>query len=681
MSHGPIGARQAAEFLSNYDFGLGGLDDALSYADGEMLGSCCGYEGLGGFVGQPLTASALDDARRVVAAAAMPGTEVTKVVAGRLARKGLELGVLAHQRAQVAFKARKQRDVLAGKVAKLQPLVDRLAASPSLGERERGSVLKQDQYTAARAAVRLDKVNAVATGLAQNAAAQAVIAQQIAGAVIAGKPGLTATLSDMYNKLGQSSASMQKVREQQIVNSAEVLDQDKLRALLRVKRGLLQQKVDVEVLLSCSPRKAPELRKQQHSLFAQVYAVNSEIQKLCRAPRPHSLDGLEWPGFLDKAVKSVTHAVSSVVKSAVKVAKVIAKPLVSVAKTAVNVAILPITTSVKLVTQGPAAAIGNVTHTMVNSFNNVRKAAGEVFVGLPCKFASSTVGKTALQIGAAAAGTAVGGPAGTVAGAIAANRSADVLKSVCGGLDKIGLTSGNFRTSKLGAALRDTALGIGKGLIDPKKLLRDATSAGTSLVGGSLVPTDLLNKIGGNQLNKLGIDAISKHLSLPGGASSLLKAVGVPTDVVGVLKAAGLPADAQSVLRAVGVPSSVKDVLKRAGVPTDLPSMLKATQVLQRMKLPVTPDNLARAMNVKGIQIPGKPGQFQLPKALPPRLNVAQIKKEADRRIAVVRKVQLQQRAAKSRKHVQSLFAQATKQRPVISFGEGSPANVLMSYV
>jgi hypothetical protein len=849
-----VDSTQAAQFLSNYDFGLAGLDDVLDVAD-ETLGCVfCGYDGYDGlgFVGQPLSSSAKSDAQKVVAAAAQPGTETTKVVAGKLARKGVALGKLAHDRAQVARKAREKRDQLARKVEKLQPKVDKLLASNSTKDREVGAALKQDQLSAARAAVRLEKVNAVASGTAENAAAQAVIAQQIAASVIAGKPALTATLSSMFNKLGRSSASMKKIRQEQIVNSAKVLDQDKVRALLARKRALLKQVLDIDVLLTCDVPHAADLEKKKHTLYGQIGAINKETKKLCVRPRPTALDELESPTHIsmeglgelaakfdpkaaaakmqarraatnrepildakfEKAKKKgwirLTNKSANIktipylqwggppppgvsgaqtygdldlkvaqaargtfkhnpkfpggkqfvpdmrpllkgqlniveqrigrklsrwekdllrhpaqfsraelakktaeynkaykkfyrrgveksgslyrvagVKDVLNTAKAVAKPVVNVAKAAVETAVLPATTAVKLVTKGPAAAIKNVSRTMKRSFDTVRKAAGQLFVGLPCQLANSSVGKAAMQIGASAVGTAVGGPAGTVAGAVAANRSQAITKSVCGGLDKIGLTKGDFRTSKLGAALKQTAQGIGRNLTDPKALLKDAQSIGTAVVPGVSNATQLLNKFGGSQLQKLGLNQIAKNINLPGGASQLLKSAGIPSSVPGLLRKAGLPTSPASVLRAAGVSPNVKAVLKRAGVPTDLTSMVKSTQILKGMKLPVTPDNIARAMNVKPIPIPGMPGKFKLPRVLPKAPSVGQLQQSARKRAAIIRRVAAQQARARKlfaarKRQVQRVLPvrpTAAKGVPRVTFARGSTARTLVPFV
>ncbi|MFQ5339969.1 MAG: hypothetical protein ACE5F6_00325 [Anaerolineae bacterium] len=855
--------QQAAQYLATFDFGLGGLDDTLLDADGELLGcSACG--GLGEFIGSSLSSSAVKDAQKVVAAAATPGTETTKVVAGKLARKGVELGKIAHDRAQVAYKATQKRDQLAKKVEKLQPKVDKLLASDNPKSREAGEALKQDQYSAARAAVRLEKVNAMASGMAENAAAQAVIAQQIAGSVIAGKPALTGTLTSMYNKLGQSSASMRKVRKEQIVRSADVLDQDKLRALLARKRALLQKRVDIEVLLTCDPRtqNSGNLRKQQQHLSIQVAAINAEVSKLCKPPRPHSLDELEWAGGLGEAVlagveaglaakfdpkaaaarrraaqaaknrepildarfnnarnkgwirltnrsrlrKSFhpgirnmpsihvsgdldlkivqaaqgafkynprfpggkqflpdvrpllkgqlgvveqrlgrkltrderdallwpqTHSPQEIAKAmkaaehkrrrdyrrmveksgslyrvpvvgdVLNTTKAVAKPIVNVAKAAAETAILPATTAVKLVTKGPAAAIKNISRTMKRSFNTVRKAAGQLFVGLPCQIANSTVGKAAMQIGAAAVGTAIGGPADTVGGAVAANHSQAVTKAACGGLKEIGLDKGDFRTSKLGSALEHTAMGIGKNLADPKALLKDAQSIGTAFIPGGASATGLLNKYGGEQLQKLGVGQIAKNISIPGGATKLLRSAGVPTSAGAILRKAGLPSDTGSLLKAAGVSPNIKGVLKRAGVPTDLPSMVKATQILQKMNIPATPGAIARAMNVEPIPIPGMPGKFRLPRVLPKQLNIKQIQQSAMRRANLVKQAHIKRIAAIGRARAlrgtvpQPVAAQRARARrlppppppprpralPRVTFARGSVARQLMPYV
>lgn len=882
--------QQAAQFLTTFDYGLGGLDDVLLDADGELLGCfLCGYDNGLGFVGAPLSSSAAEDARKVVAAAAVPGTEATKVVAGRLARKGVELGKIAHDRAQVAYKTRERREQLAKKVDKLQPRVDKLLASDSQKDRQVGEALKQDQLSAARAAVRLEKVNAVASGLAENAAAQAVLAQQIAGSVIAGKPALTGTLTSMFNKLGQSSKAMQNVRKQQIIKSADVLDQDKLNALLARKRALLQQKVDIEVMLTCDPKtkNTAVLRKNLHSINAKIAAINAEAQKLCNTPRPHSFDELEWTnptttvpletveaglgafkrgkfdpkaavaraqqkkaeldkqpiidarfnnakakgwlrltgasrlktvaclgcppgvsgtqtyGDLDLRVvqaaqgafkhnprfpggkqfvpdmrpllksqlgtveqrlgRKLTTAERNVlreppqisraeaakagkaymaqykkdfrrnqeasgslyrvpvIKDVLNTTKAVAKPIVNVTKSAIDTAILPATMAAKLVTKGPAAAVKNVSRTMKRSINTVRKAAGELFVGLPCQMANSTVGKAAMQIGAAAVGTAVGGPAGTVVGAVAANRSQALTKAACGGLKKIGLTKGDFKTSKLGAALKHTANGVWNNLKDPKALLKDAQSIGTAFIPGGGSATGLLNKYGGEQLQKLGLNQITKNIGSTGvgkvfqslGTKRLLKSVGVTTSAGAILKKAGLPSDTGSILKAAGVNPNVKNLLKKSGIPTDLPSMVKATGILKKMNIPATPSAIARAMNVKPIPIPGMPGKFRLPRVLPKQLNINQLQKSAVARANIVKRAQMKYLADQARKRSlatarkalttgtpaqRALVRRALLQRasrrvpsrslvpqtralPRVTFARGSTARALMPYV
>lgn len=576
---------QASTYLTNYEFGLAGLDDAMLRPDDMVLSedASSGLEG----VGVPDAQSKVrQDTLRVVAAASTPGTTETKVVTNRLLHRSIALGKIAHERAEVARSARSQRDQLASQVDKLQPTIDKLATNPDPNAQGRHDVLKQKQFGLARKAVRLEKVNVVSTGLAQNAAAQAVLAQQIAGSVLAGRPALTATLSTMFNKLGQSSASMQKVREQQVVNNADVVNQDRVRALLTQKKWLLRQRLDLDVLLTCAPP-GPETNaatRQWRDLGNQVRAINAEVASLCTKRVVHALDleGLEGLGdlgwFGSKIFRKIKKGVSSVANLAVSTAKV---------------GVLPFTASVKLVTKGPSSALKNISRTMKDNFNQVKSVAGQVFVGLPCALATSSVGKMATTVAGTAVGTFYGGPVGSAVGAAASQRANKLNKSLCGGLDKIGLTRGDFRTSRLGKVLKETARDIAKQTLDPRQAFKDATSIGGSYLGSQGGANAVLNRFGNAQIQKLGVNEILKNVRMPANASVLLRSAGLPNNLTSVLRSAGLPSNASALLRSAGLPSDLPSVLRSAGVPANASAYLRAAGL---------PSNLPAVLRSAGIQ-------------------------------------------------------------------------------
>lgn len=402
----PLCTEAALAALVSFDESLGGFESGAYKADEDLLG--LSGSALAG--GENARAR---DFRIVLAASTKPGTDVAGKTARLLAEKSVQLAALADRRAAVTAEARKMYAHLINRVGALDVQEARLRAA---GQDAQADRVRKEALVLGRRAIRYQKVNALASALTQNAIAQGLLAQQAAGAVLAGRPDLVAPIGVMYDKLGSASARIRALRERQIAK-ARTQGLDGLDAIFE----------------------------------GEVQTELSELEG--RIGR--------WFKRKARAVKKVAKKVTRPVKNAVR----------TVAK-------------------------------------KVGKAAAKVFVGLPCKFGQSSIGRAAAQAAGTAVGTYFGGPTGGAVGGRAGLRANDFDRSVCGALDRIGITEGKFRRGEVGRALKGAAMKIAKDSLSPKKAFEDAKAVGmtyaTGGAGGSMLQnygTDALKKFG---LSKLG---------------------------------------------------------------------------------------------------------------------------------------------------------------------------------
>ena len=153
------------------------------------------------------------DFQKVLIAATRPGTPEAGRVARALAEKSLSLANVADARAQVTQDARLGYQRAMRQVDVLDNFAEQAVQEGRPAEAE---VLRKEGFKQARLAIRYQKVNALASGMTQNAAAQAQIAQKLAQAVLAGRPDVAAVLGVTYDKLGAHSDSLRDVRAAQI---------------------------------------------------------------------------------------------------------------------------------------------------------------------------------------------------------------------------------------------------------------------------------------------------------------------------------------------------------------------------------------------------------------------------------------------------------------------------------
>lgn len=480
-------------FLGTFDYGLAGLDALMSDdSDLNMLSDGADVsDGLSSIdaafqtVASPMRLGG-NAARVVVQASLQPvGSRASIAVAKSLLAKSVVLGRMAHDRAQVAYRARDERDNLTKAVDRLQKPIEALATNNTETGRVRLDTLRTRQYGFARRALQLHKVNVVATGMARNGAAQALLLQQMSATTALGQPAVTATLTAMYNKIGRGSEKFRELRKQQIIKSAEGDQQFAMRQLLDQKRKLLLARVDYLVVLSF-PGVSAKARTQASltALDKRIGEVDRQIMALfSRGNRGGSLGELEGWGVFGKIAKKIEKS----------------------AKGALKITIAPLKFTRSVFTKGPLAAIKSVPGALKHGFDIVKRTYADFTVGMACDVMRSGIGKMATSIAGTAVGTFYGGPVGGAVGAVAAGRVNDANARMCGALDKIGLTKGTFRTSKLGSALKDYAGGMAKDMTNKKKFLFNVMSVGKAYAN-SPEGSAALQKVGGEQISKLGID-------------------------------------------------------------------------------------------------------------------------------------------------------------------------------
>jgi len=475
----------SGSYLTAYDYGLGGLDDLMADdSDLSMLppGDDYGLSSVGDVAfGLEAISKPIRDTRAVVASAAMPiGSRASVTAARKLIAKSLSLGKMAHDRAQVAFRSRDERDRLVKGVDRIQGQLDRLPAGSPQADN-----LRTKQYGLARRALQLHKVTAVATGMAKNAVAQASLLQQIGAATALGQPQTAAVLSAMYNKIGQGSEKFRQVRKQQIINKTEGDQQFEMRQLLDKKRKLLLARVDFLVTLSFPGLEGrARVQNDLKALDRQIAELDRQIHALYHRGAGSSLGEIEGWGPFGKIAKKIGRA----------------------AKGAVKLNLAPVKFAAKFVTKGPAAAIKSIPGAMKEGFDIVRRTAADFSVGMACDVMKSKIGKVAVQAGGMLVGSYFG-PVGTAVGAAAAGRANQTNERICGSLDKLGLTKGTFRTSKLGSTLKSFAGGMAKDLVNPKTLIANATSIGGAYMStpqGQQALSNLRN-VGNAQIAKIGL--------------------------------------------------------------------------------------------------------------------------------------------------------------------------------
>jgi hypothetical protein len=448
-----------------------------------------------GDMGQLATAPAqtarAQDFKKVVVAAALAGTKNAGNTAQALLRKSVAVAALADDRSKAVANARegfqralREVDVLDKRAKLLAAQLMDERGSPrkdvTLADVERLKKLRARSTALGRRAIRYQKVNALATPLAQNAIAQADILQKLAAAVLAGDTGTASALGQMYDSIGKKSAEIRAIRTAQLQKWT--------------KKGELEGHL---------------------AFISEGDPYEATLNALERADVV-ALAGLEFS--LKKAFRKAKKGIKSVAKGAVKIVK---KTTVDPVKTAVTIARKTVKGDIK-------GAFKEVGRSVRTAAKDIASVAGKVLLDYPCRLASSTVGKVAIQAAGQAVGTVYGGPAGGALGREAGRQGAQTNQSICGGLRRIGITEGKFRPGQVKAAFSKVAKDLYKTSLSPQAALLAAKNVGMGIATGGAGgggAGGLLSTVGGGAGNLLSTIGGGGG----GGASGLLSKLGQET--------------------------------------------------------------------------------------------------------------------------------------------------------
>lgn len=413
--------------------GLAGLAGTVE-EDLSSLGNFSrGFAGLDAVAIKPGDALTRTEVQEAINAAHKSGA-IALAVAKKLSARAEKLADLADSRAKVAFDARQEFKAHSAKVEQLDTLEQK--------QRDQNKDTEADKTRAkalalGKLAVRYQKVNALATPLAENGAAQATILQNIALAVQFGKPELIEPLYIAYLEIGKGSDRIRTIRQQQILKAKQGLQE------LTQSNDTYERELDglaAELAESCTI--VPLNGLAQSCTLAPLGSATPLSEYLAAFDGRSGYEIAELGRFRDRLKRAVK-------KGAKKLKKKVLKPVGKAVKTAAK---------------------------------SVAKVAGQVFVGLPCKVMQSKVGKGALTAVAAAIGSFYAGPAGTAVGTAAAKNANDMNDSVCNGLKKIGLTEGKFRPGQVKGAIKASGKLFLKQQFDPKTVFKSAKGTVTQFV-------------------------------------------------------------------------------------------------------------------------------------------------------------------------------------------------------
>lgn len=563
--------------LSGMSLGAAGTDDDLDF-DSPMTASLAG---LGALAETRPADPRVKAYRKVVTASAMAGTELAGKAARDLLKKSQKIAKLADDRTKAAAEARagakralREVDMLdrRAKLLAKQLLDDEGRPRPdiTLADLERLKKLRTRAVAIGRDAVRYQKVNALATPLAQNGIAQAGLLQMMASTVLTGDTGATAALGATFHEIGKKSAEIRNVRKKQL---AKWEQKDALEGFAAtVSFGDPYE----------SELNAIELSDLEFFAAVELGFLKKARRKLRRRVR--------------KIGKGIARKTKSIAKTAVRVAKDVGKTTGKLIKTTT---IDPVRVTVKAARRAAKGdirgAFREVGRGVRKHFKDIGNVAGKLFLDYPCQLAKTKLVSAAVQAAGQAVGTVVGGTAGGAVGSEAGRQAVQINKTLCAGMKQVGLTKGTFRPGQVRSAFVRTAKGIYNTSFSPKALLGAATriAQGTLTGGGipgippvSLDAGKLLNQVGGKALNQLGVDRLIPRAQILQQAIRPLTrgvtgtAKGLVTQQArsigkAVARQAGIPVSRAALLRRAGLPTSVGQAVRRAGLPTSRAALVR----------------------------------------------------------------------------------------------------------
>jgi len=503
--------------------GPGSYAEAMEYAPSplaEQAGSLMGFADMA-------MRNASPGMQKILAASRQPGTEKAAKVAQELLKQSVKLSEVTGKRAAVMDRAREKYRSLLRQVINLDVETQRIAAqlfdangepkdnvSPSQIAAYRR--LREKAYALGREAIRYQKTNVVATTLTKNGYAQAQLLQNMAMTLLTGAPKATAAMAVQFEELGKESAAARAMREAQVT---------KWKATNIKEKGLAGFESPVRKAVTADYWEA-ELAGTEAVELAYLHALEGLWSSIKKAGRSVSRTVKTSSKIVSRVAKgNVKGAAKLAQREASKTARSISRAATkAVGKQAARIAaqaakqaakyVTPVTKTLRTMSKpvgdfvqastriatapykaaydvGRYAVKGDFKKAVRSVSRNVKRtaqaistAAAASTIGMQCAFEKTPVGKATAQAVGQAVGSFYGGPVGGAVGNEAGRRANQVSRGVCAGMDKIGLTEGKLRPSRIAPAFKQTARQIYKKTLQPKELLKSAVNIGMNYAAG-----------------------------------------------------------------------------------------------------------------------------------------------------------------------------------------------------
>lgn len=516
-------------------------EEALNYAPSPLADKIGQLQGLGEL-------SAVDPGlRKVLKAAGNPGTQNTGKVARELLAQSVKVAKLTAKRLKVMLEARKNYTKLVREVANIDSETQRLANNifdPEGEPNDNVSVaqirsfrkLRKKGFTLGREAIRYQKTNVIATALTKNGYSQAKMLQDMAMTMMTGRPKTTAVLAAQFELIGNVSKGLRAQRELQVANwshknakdreaalegltdprdahikstlSADYWEQDLAGAeffemeylgALEGFWGSVKKFAKKAVKKATKPiRKAAKaVKRTVKTAYKVTKAVSrGKFKKAGKLAYRHAKN--ETKRLIKKVKKTVKKSYRRTIKAARGVkryagkayssAKSVSKPVWRATKAAARVVIAPVKMTYNVgrnVARGDfKGAANSIARSVKETASGIATAYGEITFGIGCAIDRSPIGKAVAQGVGQAVGTFYGGAAGGAVGHEAGRKANEANRTICDGMDRIGLTRGRIRPNQIVPAFTKTAGRLAKQTFHPKELLKSGMNIGMNYIAG-----------------------------------------------------------------------------------------------------------------------------------------------------------------------------------------------------
>lgn len=532
--------------FSDKTLGPSTWEEALNYAPSPLAEKIGALQGL-----SEITGSSDPGMRKVLAAAAKPGTQAAGKVARELLAQSVKLGALTGKRAAVMESARKNYTRLVREVGNLegesQVIGNRLfdadgdpLDNASLSDFRRYRKLRKQAFAKGREAIRYQKTNVLATGLTKNGYAQAKLLQDMAMTMMVGRPKTTAILAAQFEAVGKESGALRAIRDvqtskwkaQRLTKTAEgfqgfsdpvqkLVNTDYFEAELAGMEFFDDAYLgELEGVWGWVKKKAKKAYKKTKKVVKKTVRTVKRTVKVAAKVTSKVARG-KFKGAAKTAYRAASRTASSVYRAAKKRAtsaarqawkgvktaqrisrkvytpikktvQAMAKPAWRGVKSAARVAYSPVKMSYDVgrhAVHGRFNKIGgSIVRNVKSTARNIATIAATVTFGMQCAFDKSPLGQVAAKAVGQAVGTFYGGPVGGAVGHEAGRKANQAARGICDGMDRIGLTTGRLRPGQIGAAFKSTASKLAKQTFAPKELLKSGMNVGMNYATAGVAP-------------------------------------------------------------------------------------------------------------------------------------------------------------------------------------------------